>query len=188
MIGRLLTVYATFCRHRLDTLLPDQRPPLLAFALALGTLGRSIPAEARGIRLRRALEELGPVFIKFGQLLSTRRDLLPDDIADELALLQDTVPPFPVDRAIAIIEQSLANPIDVLFTDFEQTPLAAASVAQVHGATLPTGERVVIKVLRPDIGPVIRADLALIKRLAFYASKLFKDGKRLRPVEVAADY
>jgi ubiquinone biosynthesis protein len=188
MIGRLLTVYATFCRHRLDALLPDQRPPLLALALAVGTLGRSVPAEARGIRLRRALEELGPVFIKFGQLLSTRRDLLPDDIADELALLQDTVPPFPVDRAVAIIEQSLANSVDVLFADFEQTPLAAASVAQVHGATLPTGERVVVKVLRPDIEPVIRADLALIKRLAFYVSKLFKDGKRLRPVEVAADY
>jgi len=188
MIGRLFTVYTTLCRYRLDTLLPKHRPLLFAVLLAVGTLGRSTPTEGRGVRLRRALEELGPVFIKFGQLLSTRRDLLPDDIADELALLQDTVPGFPADRAVEIIEHSLQSPIDSLFAHFEQTPIAAASVAQVHGATLPTGEQVVVKVLRPNIEPTIRADLALIKQLAFWLSKLLKDGKRLRPVEVAADY
>lgn len=142
----------------------------------------------RGQRLRQALEALGPVFIKLGQLLSTRRDLLPDDIADELALLQDRVPPFPTGEAIAIIERSLGGPIDSLFADFERQPLAAASVAQVHCATLPTGESVVVKVLRPDIEQVIREDLALIRRLAFWLSTLFRDGRRLRPREVAADY
>lgn len=188
MILRLLTVYATLCRHRLDTLLPNQPPVLLRVILVMGTLWRPAPIEGRGVRLRRALEELGPVFIKFGQLLSTRRDLLPDDIADELALLQDTVPPFCVDKAIALIEYSLGAPLDQLFAQFERTPLAAASVAQVHGATLPTGEDVVVKVLRPDIEPTIRADLALIKQLAFWLGRLFKDGGRLRPSEVADDY
>ena len=188
MISRLLTVYRVVCRYRLDTLLPeDRRPGLLKTLIALNPQ-RGDASAPRGQRLREALETLGPVFIKFGQLLSTRRDLLPDDLADELALLQDRVPPFATGEAIAIIEQALGSPIDTLFADFEHQPLAAASVAQVHGATLPTGESVVVKILRPDIEPIIRQDLALIRKLAFWLAALFRDGRRLRPVEVAQDY
>ncbi len=189
MIRRLLTVYQIVGRYRLDTLIPEDKRGL--WVKALVTLNPSAGRDnlaPRGQRLRQALETLGPVFIKFGQLLSTRRDLLPDDIADELALLQDKVPPFATGDAIAIIEQSLSAPINSLFADFEHSPLAAASVAQVHAATLPSGEAVVVKVLRPGIEAVIRQDLQLIKQLAFWVSKLFRDGRRLRPVEVAADY
>ncbi|HFD15685.1 MAG TPA: ubiquinone biosynthesis regulatory protein kinase UbiB, partial [Rhodospirillales bacterium] len=103
----------------------------------------------RGVRIRNALEELGPIFVKFGQILSTRRDLLPDDIADELALLQDRVPPFPGAEARAIIERELGRPVAELFAEFDETPLASASIAQVHTATLHGGDRVVVKVLRP---------------------------------------
>ena len=190
MIKRLLTVYGVVGRYRLDTLIPEEhRGPLLRTLVALNPAATAKNAELpRGQRLRQALESLGPVFIKFGQLLSTRRDLLPDDIADELALLQDKVPPFPSDQAIALIEQSLGAPIEQLFARFEHAPLAAASVAQVHSATLPTGEDVVVKVLRPDIEPVIRQDLRLIKQLAYWIVRMFRDGRRLRPVEVAADY
>jgi ubiquinone biosynthesis protein len=144
--------------------------------------------DARGVRLRQALESLGPVFIKFGQLLSTRRDLLADDIADELALLQDQVPPFPMEEAVRIVEATYGSTIDTVFARFDREPLAAASVAQVHSAQLPSGEEVVVKVLRPDIEPVIRSDLKLLKRLARVVGTLFKDGRRLRPVEVAKDY
>jgi len=189
MVRRLLSVYRTIRRQRLDTLLPDaHRPWIVRTLFALSRLPASEPLEDRGDRLRQALEELGPVFIKFGQLLSTRRDLLPDDIADALALLQDQVPSFPTPEAITLIEKSLGASIDTLFAEFEQTPLAAASVAQVHGAVLSTGEVVVVKVLRPDIETTIRADLRLIKQLAFWVGRFFKDGRRLRPMEVAADY
>lgn len=189
MILRLLTVYRILCRHRLDTLLPPgSRSPWLRLLLKLHPASHVEPTEPRGARLRRAMEELGPVFIKFGQLLSTRRDLLPDDIADELALLQDQVPPFPTGEAIKIIEQAFGAPIDTLFATFEHQPLAAASVAQVHSATLPGGTEVVVKVLRPGIETQIQADLTLIKRLAFLAGTLLRDGRRLRPAEVAADY
>jgi ubiquinone biosynthesis protein len=128
------------------------------------------------------------VFIKFGQLLSTRRDLLPPDIADELAKLQDKVPPFDETHAAAIIETALGQPVSTLFARFEELPMASASVAQVHGATLHGGEDVVVKVLRPDIKPVIRQDLALMFTLARLVQRYLPDGKRLRPVEVVADY
>lgn len=189
MLPRLFAVYRTVCRYRLDTLLPNERRPWpLRLLIALCPVRQVDTSQARGRRLREALETLGPVFIKFGQLLSTRRDLLPDDIADELALLQDQVPPFSTAEAVALIEQSLGSSIDTLFSEFEHAPLAAASVAQVHAAVLPTGESVVVKVLRPGIESTIRADLALIKQLAFWLGKTLKDGRRLRPSEVAADY
>jgi ubiquinone biosynthesis protein len=142
----------------------------------------------RGERLRMALEELGPVFIKFGQMLSTRPDLLPADIASELAKLQDEVPPFQEAQAIAIIEQSLGAPVGDLFAQFNATPMASASVAQVHGAQLKTGEEVVVKVLRPGIEPIIRQDIALLFTLARLVQRYSADGRRLRPVEVVADY
>ncbi|OED39139.1 ubiquinone biosynthesis regulatory protein kinase UbiB [Chromatiales bacterium (ex Bugula neritina AB1)] len=142
----------------------------------------------RSIRLRRALEELGPVFVKFGQMLSTRRDLLADDIAAELALLQDRVPAFSGAEAIATVESSLGDSIDALFQSFDATPIAAASIAQVHAAKLFSGEDVVVKVLRPDIRETIARDLSLMYLLATLATWFWADGKRLRPREVVAEY
>lgn len=189
MIRRVATVVRTARRHRLDLLIPEsRRAPLTRLLAIVGprtTVSLDIP---RGQRLREALESLGPVFIKFGQLLSTRRDLLPDDIADELAKLQDQVPAFPVEDAIAIIEKELEGSVDTLFASFDSTPLAAASVAQVHGATLHSGESVVVKILRPNIGTVVKEDIKLIKFVAKWLGRLFKDGRRLRPKEVAEDY
>lgn len=142
----------------------------------------------RAQRLRLALEALGPIFVKFGQVLSTRRDLLPQDLADELAKLQDRVPPFPADVAVAVIEKQLHRPIGELFACFEREPVASASVAQVHYAELHNGRRVAVKVLRPDILPVIESDLALLRILAVWVEKLFADGRRLRPREVVAEF
>lgn len=142
----------------------------------------------RGARIRRSLEDLGPIFIKFGQILSTRRDLLPDDIADELAQLQDNVPPFPGNQARAIIEASLGQPVTELFTQFDEKPLASASIAQVHTATLLDGQEVVIKVVRPDIEKTIRRDLALMHTIAGLAARYWPDGQRLRPQEVVAEF
>ena len=142
-----------------------------------------------GMRLRLALQELGPVWIKFGQMLSTRRDLLPHDIALELALLQDQVEPFEGELAQQLIEKALGiNDISELFNDFSQTPLASASIAQVHTATLldEHGEEqnVVIKVIRPNIKEQIDADLMLMQKVAKLVAKLLKEAKRLRPIEV----
>ena len=142
----------------------------------------------RAVRMREALEDLGPVFIKFGQMLSTRRDLLADDIADELEKLQDNVPPFPNKQAREIIEKAYGKSVDDLFTSFEANPLASASVAQVHAAVLKTGEDVVIKVLRPDILPVIKRDISLLYIIAELAAKYSSQLRRLRPVEVVAEY
>ncbi|EED34772.1 2-polyprenylphenol 6-hydroxylase [Luminiphilus syltensis NOR5-1B] len=186
---RLFTLYRVAAYYRLDEFLPeDRRGKILRGILRLHPKARAAIDDARGVRLRRALEDLGPVFIKFGQLLSTRRDLLPDDIARELALLQDTVPPFASDTAQELIESALGSPIDSLFARFDREPLAAASVAQVHSAQLPTGDEVVVKVLRPDILPVINADLKLIKIAARWVAWLMPEGRRLRAREVAADY
>ena len=190
MIFRLFTIYQVVRRYRLDTLIPENKrgsllPVLFAFKF---TKTSECNLLSRGQCLREALETLGPVFIKFGQFLSTRQDLLPDDIVDELALLQDQVPPFPTDDAITSIEKSLGASIHTFFANFEHQPLAAASLAQVHIATLHTKEEVVVKVLRPDITSVIHQDLKLIKRLAFFIDKLFKGVRRLRLVEVSAEY
>lgn len=140
------------------------------------------------VRIRCTLEELGPIFVKFGQNLSTRRDLLPVDIADELARLQDRVPPFPGSLARALLEKSYGVPLEQLFEFFDEQPLASASIAQVHAARLHDGREVVVKVLRPDIEKVIRRDLGLLYTLADLADRYWAEGRRLRPLEVVAEY
>ena len=140
------------------------------------------------VRLRLALEELGPIFVKFGQAVSTRRDLLPTDVADELAKLQDRVPPFPGTLARAIVESRYGRPVSEAFSEFEETPLAAASIAQVHAARLPDGKEVVVKVLRPDMRESIERDLEVLYALAELAQTYWRDGRRLRPREIVAEY
>jgi ubiquinone biosynthesis protein len=142
----------------------------------------------RAERLRLALESLGPIFIKFGQMLSTRRDLIPADIADELAKLQDRVPPFPSVQALAVLRRAYGREASEVFAEFDPVPVASASVAQVHRARLKSGEAVAVKVLRPDIEPVIRQDVKLLDALAWLLETLWWDGKRLRPREVVAEF
>ena len=142
----------------------------------------------RAVRMREALEDLGPIFIKFGQMLSTRRDLLADDIADELQRLQDNVPVFPGNQARKIIEKAFGKNTDELFETFDEQPLASASIAQVHAAVLNTGEDVIVKVLRPDILPVIKRDISLLYIIAELAAKYSSQLRRLRPVEVIEEY
>ncbi|HEU4708760.1 MAG TPA: AarF/UbiB family protein, partial [Methylophilaceae bacterium] len=144
--------------------------------------------EPRGVRLRLALEALGPIFVKFGQMLSTRRDLIPLDIADELAKLQDQVPPFPFADVKQTIELAYGLPLAAVFSEFDETPVASASVAQVHFAHLPAGTPVAVKILRPGIATVIEKDLALLDSGAWLLQKLWPDGKRLRPREVVAEF
>jgi len=141
-----------------------------------------------GLRIRRALEELGPIYVKFGQIISTRRDLLPDDIAIELTRLQDQVPPFPDAKSRAIIEKAYGKSVAEMFAEFEPTPFASASIAQVHGATLHNGNRVVVKVLRPNILPIIQRDISLLYFVAENIQRHWEPGKRLRPVEIVAEF
>ncbi|WP_079203444.1 ubiquinone biosynthesis regulatory protein kinase UbiB [Pseudomonas sp. CC6-YY-74] len=191
-VRRLLRIQRVVIRYQLDDLLFAQPLPLwlrvLRYALPWRWLPRKALHLSRGARLRLALEELGPIFIKFGQLLSTRRDLLPMDIADELAKLQDQVPPFDQEHSRALIEAQLGAKVGDLFARFDAQPLASASVAQVHGAQLKSGEEVVVKVIRPGLEPVIRQDLAWLFLLAKLAEKASADARRLRPVEVVGDY
>jgi len=144
--------------------------------------------DPRGVRLRRALETLGPIFVKFGQVLSTRRDLLPVDIADELAKLQDQVPPFAPELAIAEVERSFGKPIDRIFENFDPQPVASASVAQVHFAVLPGGTECAVKILRPGMLPVIQKDLALLEAGAGLIERFWAEGRRLKPREVVAEF
>ncbi len=174
-------------RYRLDTLIEDQLPKKLrwlTFPLRL----LPAPKSPAGLRLRLALEALGPIFIKFGQMLSTRRDLLPAEIADELAKLQDRVPPFPQQQSIDIIEAGLGRKIHDIFSEFENTPMASASVAQVHAGKLKSGEDVVAKVIRPGIEKIIQQDIALLITLAKLIERYLPDGRRLKPVEVVNGY
>lgn len=189
---RLFCILLIVIRHRLDDLLFDLPLPFwlssIRYLLPWRWFPRKPLAMERGVRLRLALEGLGPIFIKFGQLLSTRRDLLPPDIADELALLQDKVPPFSSDLAYALIEQQLGAKIHEVFSDFEKQPLASASVAQVHAARLKSGEAVVVKVIRPGLKAVIDQDLAWLYLLASFAERASNEARRLHLVEVVDDY
>ncbi len=142
----------------------------------------------RGVRIRRALEDLGPIFVKFGQILSTRRDLLPDDIAEELVKLQDRVPPFPGTVAVAIMEKAYGRPLQEIFAEFDPTPIASASIAQVHAARLLDGTEVVVKVVRPNIEPVIRRDIGLLYIIADKLQRYWSEGRRLRPMEVVQEF
>ena len=151
------------------------------------TLGRSWDA-SRGVRLRLALERLGPIFVKFGQMLSTRRDLLPVDVANELAKLQDRVPPFPGEQAIRLVEKAFGKTLAQVFSQFDPVPVASASIAQVHFATLLSGREVAVKVLRPNMLDVIEHDLALMHTLAGWIERISADGKRLKPREVVSEF
>jgi len=189
-IGRLLRITRVFVRHDLDEFVRALhlfRPYRLA--LRVVTLRWfTKPARPRAQRLREALEELGPVFIKFGQMLSTRPDLLPDDIAMELTRLQDQVPPFPGEDAEKIVAEALGAPLDHLFRQFDTQPVASASVAQVHYAVLQDGTEVAVKVLRPGIEHTIERDLALLDTLARLAERYAPETRRLRPCEVVNEY
>jgi len=179
-------------RYGLDELvLSSFDKPWLQRLARLMTVGRTL-AEPRGQRLREALERLGPIFVKFGQVLSTRRDLLPLDIADELAKLQDQVPPFDSAVAVATIERALRKPIGEIFVSFEQQPVASASIAQVHFAVLRDRKgqhrEVAVKVLRPGMHAAIEKDLRLLRMMASWVESLSADGKRLRPRDVVAEF
>jgi len=190
-IRRLYFIIKVFLSYGLDELIPKTRLalPLLLWRKSLFWIPNKHKERLLGERLRLALEQLGPVWIKFGQMMSTRRDLFPPQIADQLAMLQDRVAPFEGVLAKQQIELSLGCPVETLFDNFEIKPLASASIAQVHTATLKeNGREVVIKVIRPDILPVIRADMKLINRMARWVPRLLPDGRRLRPQEVVADY
>jgi ubiquinone biosynthesis protein len=179
-------------RYGLDelALTSFNKPWLTAIARVL-SLGRNLKAP-RGQRIREALESLGPIFVKFGQVLSTRRDLLPVDIADELALLQDRVPPFPSEVAIGIIERAFKKNVDDIFVSFDRQPIASASIAQVHFAVLRDKKGVVrdvaVKVLRPGMLSVIDKDLDLMRMMAGWVENISADGKRLKPREVVAEF
>lgn len=191
-IFRFVKIVFTVIRFGLDEVMLSRiENPRVKLLLRITTIGRRF-ADPPAVRLRRALESLGPIFVKFGQVLSTRRDLLPVDFANELAKLQDQVPPFDSAVAIAIVEKSLGARIDVLFDEFERVPVASASIAQVHFAKLKQGEHkgkaVAVKVLRPNMLPVIDSDLALMRDIATWAERLWADGRRLKPREVVAEF
>ncbi len=187
-IYRLGTIIKVVIRYRLDELVGAEKQPFLRRGLL--KVARIIPKnkQPRGVRIRRALEDLGPIFIKFGQLLSTRPDLIPPDICEELDRLQDNVPPFHSEEFIGIVERELGMPVDELFQQFNRKPMASASVAQVHAAVLPDGSEVVVKVVRPGIEKVIQQDIRLLLTIARWVEKNTADGWRLRPVEVVQDY
>ena len=182
-IGRVLL------RYRLDDLL-DDTPAERWLKLARPFVPRAssaIAAQSRGARLRLALQELGPIFVKFGQILSTRRDLVPPDVADELSQLQDRVKPFDGETARAIVEQALGLPISEAFESFDTTPLASASIAQVHAATLAGGREVVVKVLRPDIEKQIAGDISLLNSVAALVDRAHPSADKIRPRAIVAE-
>ncbi|SDR16662.1 ubiquinone biosynthesis regulatory protein kinase UbiB [Pseudoxanthomonas sp. CF125] len=182
-IGRVLL------RYRLDDLF-DDTPAERWLKLARPFVPRAsaaIAAQSRGARLRLALQELGPIFVKFGQILSTRRDLVPPDVADELSQLQDRVKPFDGEAARAIVEQALGRPVTEAFESFDTTPLASASIAQVHAATLAGGREVVVKVLRPKIEKQIAADISLLNSVAALVDRAHPSADKIRPREIVAE-
>src|SRR6266850_1122753 len=179
---RLIRIFAIAVNYGLHEFMPRVPGDFVLRLLA----GRK--PEPRGQRLREAFEELGPMFVKFGQVLSTRRDLLPLDIADELAKLQDRVPPFPSELAVAEIERSLNRRIDEVFKTFQREPTASASIAQVHLAVLHDGREVAVKVLRPRVEEAIAKDVALLETAAALAERLWAEGRRLKPRQVVAEF
>ena len=187
-IARLVVIWVTVFRYGLDELaLSSFRQRWVRRLVAVMTLGRPLTAP-RGERLRLGLEHLGPIFVKFGQVLSTRRDLLPPDIADELARLQDRVPPFPDAEARAIVERAFGKPIDAVFSSFDTAPVASASIAQVHFAVLKDGREVAVKVLRPGMLAAIDDDISLMRQLARWVERFSADGKRLKPRQVVDEF
>jgi len=189
---RLLHINRVLVRHGLDEIVLAThlfRPiGFLRHLLPWNWVRREELYLSRGERIRLALEDLGPIFVKFGQMLSTRRDLMPDDIALELAKLQDRVPPFPGEQARTIVEKAYGQPLEAVFAEFGAQPLASASIAQVHAARLLNGREVVVKVLRPAIEKVIRRDVELLYIVASLAQRYWKEGRRLRPLEVVGEY
>jgi ubiquinone biosynthesis protein len=211
-LARLWFIAFTVLRFGLDEVaLGSFRQPWVKMLVRIVTIGRRFD-EPRGVRLRRALERLGPIFVKFGQVLSTRRDLVPPDLADELALLQDRVPPFAAAQSAALIERALGRRIDEVFSSFDAQPVASASIAQVHFARLRedagvapwreggpaaqapmdgaagSGRDVAVKVLRPGMREAIERDLELLHTLARWVERLSADGRRLRPRDVVAEF
>jgi len=191
-VFRGATIVWVVLRYGLDELvLSSFEHPWLRLLARLVSIGRNLEAP-RGQRLREALERLGPIFVKFGQVLSTRRDLMPPDIADELALLQDRVPPFDSQISVATIERAFRKPLGEVFISFEREPVASASIAQVHFAVIRdrngVQRDVAVKVLRPGMLPVIEKDLALMRMMAGWLESLSADGKRLKPREVVAEF
>ena len=191
VVVRLLEIQRVLLRHGLDDYVRAThlyRPLRFLFFLSPGIWFERRRRASRGERLRLALQELGPIFVKFGQAVSTRRDLLPTDIADELAKLQDRVPPFPGSVARQLVEVAYGKSVSEVFSQFEETPLAAASIAQVHVARLPNGQEVIVKVLRPDMRGVIERDLEVLHALADLAQRYWPEGRRLRPREIVDEY
>jgi ubiquinone biosynthesis protein len=185
---RMIRIQRVLVRHGLDEIITAThflRP--LRFLFALFPKAKDV-GEPLGKRIRLALVELGPIFVKFGQAISTRRDLLPPDIADELAELQDRVPPFPAGEAIAILDAAYGQSVNEVFTRFDREPFAAASIAQVHTAALQDGTEVIVKLLRPGVRELIERDLDVLFALAQLADRYWAPSKRLRPLEVVAEY
>jgi ubiquinone biosynthesis protein len=191
VLARLIQIERVLVRHRLDDFVRAThlyRPLRFVFFISPWTWFQRGSDLTRGARLRLALIELGPIFVKFGQAMSTRRDLLPADIADELAKLQDRVPPFPGEVARAMLERIYGEPLSEVFSSFDLAPLAAASIAQVHAATLKGGEDVVVKVLRPGMREVIERDLEVLAALAQLADRYWIEARPVRPIEVVQEY
>jgi len=185
---RLIQINFVLMRYAINRPVLKKQPWWLRTLSYLNPLSFFNRGKTRGESIRLALESLGPIFVKFGQVLSTRRDLLPDDIADELAKLQDRVPPFPSDKAIQIIETTYKKKIRELFHTFDDAPLASASIAQVHSATLHDGSEVIVKVLRPKVHKIIQKDIALLYSVAKMTERFWAQGKRLRPVALVAEF
>ena len=185
---RLLKIFIIASRYGLDTLALEMAgAKRLARVLRILQFWRNLSAP-RAVRLRLALENLGPIFVKFGQVLSTRRDLLPSDFAEELAKLQDQAPPFAPELALQEIERAYGKPVSAVFGTFEPVAVASASIAQVHWASLPDGREVAVKILRPNISGVIEHDLALMDATAMLLEKIWADGKRLKMCQVVAEF
>ncbi len=191
LILRLLAIQRVLFRHGLDELIVEThlfRPfRFLLYLWPFYWVWRD-PGQPRGVRIREALQELGPIYVKFGQSVSTRQDLLPPDIGAELAKLQDQVPPFPSALALAEVARVYGRPASSVFADFQAEPLAAASIAQVHAARLTTGEDVVVKILRPNVRQQVDQDLAVLYAFARLAERWWRESRRLRPVELVAEY